>query len=92
MGDKTPADLILFAATDLKVDNSNLTGESEAQERRGLPDGSPGRPVEAENLVCAAGAATRVRADTGTGLQLDFGGERRRMGWCVVCVDCAYMH
>ena len=50
-GDKTPADLIIFAATDLKVDNSNLTGESEAQERLGVPDGSKHRPVEAENLV-----------------------------------------
>ncbi|KAF7974995.1 hypothetical protein HWV62_10595 [Athelia sp. TMB] len=51
VGDKTPADLILFAATDLKVDNSSLTGESEPQERHPLPDGSKSRPVEAENLV-----------------------------------------
>ena len=51
MGDKTPADLILFNATDLKVDNSSLTGESEPQERVALPDGSTHRPVEAENLV-----------------------------------------
>ena len=51
MGDKTPADLILFAATDLKADNSSLTGESEPQDRRGLPDGSKNRAVEAENLV-----------------------------------------
>ncbi|THH04981.1 hypothetical protein EW145_g5131 [Phellinidium pouzarii] len=51
MGDKTPADLVLFSATDLKVDNSSLTGESEPQERRALPDGSLARVVEAENLV-----------------------------------------
>jgi magnesium-transporting ATPase (P-type) len=51
MGDKTPADLVLFAATDLKVDNSSLTGESEAQERTALPNGSKHRAVEAENLV-----------------------------------------
>lgn len=50
-GDKTPADLIIFASTDLKVDNSNLTGESEAVERFGRPEGSMSRPVEAENLV-----------------------------------------
>ncbi|KAF9533592.1 aminophospholipid-transporting P-type ATPase [Crepidotus variabilis] len=50
-GDKTPADLILFSSTDLKVDNSSLTGESEPQERHPLVDGSPQRPVEAENLV-----------------------------------------
>ncbi|EIN07923.1 aminophospholipid-transporting P-type ATPase [Punctularia strigosozonata HHB-11173 SS5] len=50
-GDKTPADLLMFAATDLKIDNSSLTGESEPQERRGMPDGSPSRPAEAENLL-----------------------------------------
>jgi sodium/potassium-transporting ATPase subunit alpha len=52
VGDKTPADLVLFAATDLKVDNSSLTGESEPQERFPLPHGSDTRPVEAQNLVC----------------------------------------
>jgi sodium/potassium-transporting ATPase subunit alpha len=51
VGDKTPADLVIFAATDLKVDNSSLTGESEPQERQPLPEGSKGRPVEAENLA-----------------------------------------
>ncbi|EPQ58706.1 aminophospholipid-transporting P-type ATPase [Gloeophyllum trabeum ATCC 11539] len=50
-GDKTPADLVIFGSTDLKVDNSNLTGESEPQERRPMPDGSRLSPVEAENLV-----------------------------------------
>ena len=50
-GDKTPADLILFSATDLKVDNSSLTGESEPQERLSKPEGSKLRVVEAENLV-----------------------------------------
>jgi len=51
VGDKTPADLVIFSATDLKVDNSSLTGESEPQERRALLNGSEARPVEAENLV-----------------------------------------
>ncbi|KAH9890537.1 aminophospholipid-transporting P-type ATPase [Cubamyces lactineus] len=50
-GDKTPADLIVFAASDLKVDNSSLTGESEPQERLARPDGVDARPVEAENLL-----------------------------------------
>ncbi|KAI0781478.1 aminophospholipid-transporting P-type ATPase [Trametes elegans] len=50
-GDKTPADLIVFAATDLKIDNSSLTGESEPQERFARPDGTKTRPVEAENLA-----------------------------------------
>ncbi|KAJ6546853.1 aminophospholipid-transporting P-type ATPase [Mycena capillaripes] len=51
VGDKTPADLVLFAATDLKVDNSSLTGESEPQERFPVPNGSESRPVEAQNLA-----------------------------------------
>ncbi|KAI0737979.1 aminophospholipid-transporting P-type ATPase [Daedaleopsis nitida] len=50
-GDKTPADLVLFAASDLKVDNSSLTGESEPQERCARPGGADQRPVEAENLL-----------------------------------------
>ncbi|KXN64943.1 hypothetical protein CONCODRAFT_44889, partial [Conidiobolus coronatus NRRL 28638] len=33
MGDKVPADLFLFFVSDMKVDNSSLTGESEPQER-----------------------------------------------------------
>ncbi|CAH7688077.1 hypothetical protein PPACK8108_LOCUS22980 [Phakopsora pachyrhizi] len=51
MGDKVPADLVIFAATDVKVDNSSLTGESEPQERSYLPDGDPVRAVEARNLL-----------------------------------------
>ncbi|KAI0823899.1 aminophospholipid-transporting P-type ATPase [Trametes gibbosa] len=50
-GDKTPADLVIFSASDLKVDNSSLTGESEAQERFARPEGAPARPVEADNLL-----------------------------------------
>ncbi|KAJ7272951.1 aminophospholipid-transporting P-type ATPase [Mycena rebaudengoi] len=50
-GDKTPADLVIFSSTDLKVDNSSLTGESEPQERFPLPNGSITRPVEAQNLA-----------------------------------------
>lgn len=53
MGDKTPSDVILFNATDLKVDNSSLTGESEPQERLAIPDGSKARVIEAENIVSA---------------------------------------
>ncbi|KAF7294583.1 Cation-ATPase-N domain-containing protein [Mycena indigotica] len=50
-GDKTPADLVIFAATDLKVDNSSLTGESEPQERFPVASGSTARAVEAQNLA-----------------------------------------
>jgi magnesium-transporting ATPase (P-type) len=51
VGDKTPADLLIFSANDLKVDNSSLTGESEPQERGPNHKGSEHKPVEAENLV-----------------------------------------
>ncbi|CAG8753261.1 35611_t:CDS:2, partial [Gigaspora margarita] len=49
MGDKIPADLLIFAATDLKVDNSSLTGESEPQER--TKKNTFENPLEASNLV-----------------------------------------
>jgi len=49
MGDKTPADLLVFAATDCKVDNSSLTGESEPQERG--KDNDMRNPLEATNLM-----------------------------------------
>jgi sodium/potassium-transporting ATPase subunit alpha len=48
-GDKIPADCVLFATTDLKVDNSSLTGEAEAQERYKVNEHQ--NPLEASNLV-----------------------------------------
>ncbi|CAG8562922.1 31581_t:CDS:2, partial [Racocetra persica] len=48
MGDKVPADLFIFAATDMKVDNSSLTGESEPQER--IKINTHKSPLEATNL------------------------------------------
>jgi sodium/potassium-transporting ATPase subunit alpha len=49
MGDKTPADLLVFSASDCKVDNSSLTGESEPQER--TKDNDMHNPLEATNLM-----------------------------------------
>lgn len=49
MGDKVPADVYVFAASDLKVDNSSLTGESEPQER--IPQNEHKNPLEATNLM-----------------------------------------
>jgi sodium/potassium-transporting ATPase subunit alpha len=50
LGDKVPADLCLFSANDLKVDNSSLTGESDPQER--VVGGKVSKEVlEAQNLV-----------------------------------------
>lgn len=51
MGDKTPADLYLYAAGSLKVDNSSLTGESEPQERGAVLEGAPVKAAEAYNLI-----------------------------------------
>ncbi|KAG2235146.1 hypothetical protein INT48_006527 [Thamnidium elegans] len=49
MGDKVPADLYIFSASDLKVDNSPLTGESDPQERG--PFNSQKNVFEAENII-----------------------------------------
>ncbi|KAI9598780.1 hypothetical protein BDF19DRAFT_419781 [Syncephalis fuscata] len=49
MGDKVPADLRIFAASDLKVDNSSLTGESEPQPRVKTNDSK--NPLEATNIA-----------------------------------------
>jgi sodium/potassium-transporting ATPase subunit alpha len=49
MGDKVPADLFIIGCTDLKVDNSSLTGEAEPQERS--KKNSHESPLEATNLV-----------------------------------------
>ncbi|KAJ3038936.1 hypothetical protein HDV00_012766 [Rhizophlyctis rosea] len=48
-GDKVPADLRIFWANELKVDNSSLTGESDPQERTGRNHHV--NPLEATNLV-----------------------------------------
>ncbi|KAF9097246.1 hypothetical protein BGX27_000988 [Mortierella sp. AM989] len=49
MGDKIPADIMIFACTDMKVDNSSLTGESEPQDRN--PVNEHTNPLEARNLA-----------------------------------------
>ena len=49
MGDKIPADVLVFAAIEFKVDNSSLTGEADPQERK--PSNSHGNPLEATNLA-----------------------------------------
>mmetsp|Transcript_12653 Transcript_12653/g.39933 ORF Transcript_12653/g.39933 Transcript_12653/m.39933 type:complete len:1028 (-) Transcript_12653:686-3769(-) len=55
-GDQVPADIRIMTSNELKVDNSSLTGESEAQERGPDlnldSDGNPiTQPLEAANLV-----------------------------------------
>ncbi|KAI9294039.1 hypothetical protein K502DRAFT_350384 [Neoconidiobolus thromboides FSU 785] len=48
MGDKIPADLYLFQASNMKVDNSSLTGECEPQSR--TIENKMKNPLEATNL------------------------------------------
>lgn len=48
-GDKIPADALMVTTTDLKVDNSSLTGEADPQER--FPHNTQKNPLEATNLV-----------------------------------------
>jgi sodium/potassium-transporting ATPase subunit alpha len=49
MGDKLPADIRVFSATEFKVDNSSLTGEADPQERTGK--NTHENPLEATNLA-----------------------------------------
>eukprot|EP00842_Homolaphlyctis_polyrhiza_P006751 jgi/Hompol1/7077/HPOL_005190-RA len=50
LGDKIPADILVFAANEFKVDNSSLTGESEPQQRTPKNTSLQPNPLEATNL------------------------------------------
>ena len=67
-GDKIPADFRIVTADGFKVDNSSLTGESEAQQRTAANDHD--NPLEATNLAffttfATEGVATGVVIKTG---------------------------
>ncbi|KAG8430257.1 hypothetical protein GDO86_018148 [Hymenochirus boettgeri] len=67
-GDKIPADLRLLESQGCKVDNSSLTGESEAQPRS--PDCTHENPLETKNLAfysttCLEGTACGIVINTG---------------------------
>ena len=48
-GDRVPADIRIYTAMGFKVDNSSLTGESEAQSR--TPEFTHENPLETKNLA-----------------------------------------
>ncbi|KAI9208928.1 uncharacterized protein BJ171DRAFT_595368 [Polychytrium aggregatum] len=50
-GDKVPADCVLFWASDFRVDNSSITGESDPQERLSTVSEAGTLPLDAVNLV-----------------------------------------
>jgi len=67
-GDAIPADFRVVESADFKVDNSSLTGESDAQTR--TTENSFQNPIEATNLAfygtnCAKGKATGIVIRTG---------------------------
>ena len=68
LGDKVPADIFVFHASDFKVDNSSLTGEAEPQER--VAHNTYQNPLEATNLafngtLCVSGECYGVVIRTG---------------------------
>jgi len=68
-GDQIPADIMLVKASEFKVDNSSLTGESEPQERSNVCSQNISSAFEAENLcffttIVTTGAGTGVVVGT----------------------------
>jgi sodium/potassium-transporting ATPase subunit alpha len=74
MGDKVPADIYIFhASSELKVDNSSLTGECDPQERRAF--NTQKSIFEAENILfngtlCVSGECYGIVVRTGDGTVL----------------------
>lgn len=67
-GDKVPADIRILKSHGCKVDNSSLTGESEAQARS--PELTNDNPLETKNLAffstnCVEGTAQGLVINTG---------------------------
>ncbi|XP_076331597.1 sodium/potassium-transporting ATPase subunit alpha-like isoform X2 [Tachypleus tridentatus] len=67
-GDRIPADIRVIASHSFKVDNSSLTGESEAQTRS--PELTNDNPLETRNMAffstnCVEGTGTGVVINTG---------------------------
>mmetsp|Transcript_503 Transcript_503/g.1740 ORF Transcript_503/g.1740 Transcript_503/m.1740 type:complete len:1169 (+) Transcript_503:286-3792(+) len=73
-GDQIPADIRVLKATELKVDNSSLTGESEAQERTPENVNDEGEQIkvalEAKNLIFYT---TTVSQGSGVGIVIGTG-------------------
>ncbi|KAF7294027.1 Calcium-transporting ATPase 1 [Mycena kentingensis (nom. inval.)] len=76
-GDRIPADIRIAAAVDLEIDESSLTGETEAR-RKGVETCGyePGRlrePVALAERSCIAYMGTLVRSGRGTGIVIATG-------------------
>eukprot|EP00051_Salpingoeca_urceolata_P026987 m.479568 g.479568 ORF g.479568 m.479568 type:complete len:1130 (-) comp21507_c0_seq1:294-3683(-) len=67
-GDIVPADIRILSASNMKVDNSSLTGESEPQKRD--PVQNHDRPLETQNI---AFFTTHVQTGSGRGMVIQTG-------------------
>lgn len=66
-GDRIPADIRIIESRGLKVDNSSLTGESEAQSRS--PEFTHDNPLETKNLAFFSSNAVEGTTDDQGNLQ-----------------------
>ena len=77
-GDRIPADVRLISAVDLEIDESSLTGETEARRKVTDPcDPSRGggqEPAALADRACMAYMGTLVRNGRGTGVVVAIGG------------------
>lgn len=72
-GDRVPADARIIKAVDLAVDNSLLTGESEPQTRKDIPEKGDGEPA---NLLYAGTTVVKgngISVVYATGMATEFG-------------------
>ncbi|KAH9485618.1 Calcium-transporting ATPase 1 [Psilocybe cubensis] len=79
-GDRIPADIRLVDAIDLEVDESSLTGETEARRKdtatcRFEHGAAPGEPVALAERTCIVYMGTLVRNGRGTGIVIATGAE-----------------
>ncbi|PPQ83830.1 hypothetical protein CVT26_005189, partial [Gymnopilus dilepis] len=77
-GDRIPADIRIIDAVDLEVDESSLTGETEARKKdaeacRFEQGGASGEPVALAERTCIAYMGTLVRNGRGTGVVIATG-------------------
>ncbi|CAN7991005.1 unnamed protein product, partial [Ixodes hexagonus] len=71
VGDRVPADLRLFSACDLMIDESSFTGETEPSAKVTVPLAKPGNGIASKHNVAFMG--TLVRYGNGRGIVINTG-------------------
>lgn len=92
-GDRVPADVRLMSAVDLEIDESSLTGETDARRKdsetcamltngiaNGYPNGMPGEPVALAERSCIAYMGTLVRNGMHLSILLPYAPHRYSIG------------